>query len=90
VIWNLDSEPAGLWPLVSDTERLNEAIGFPAVDYRIEKDPQIGVRKFGSFVLRGIRIAWEEHPFEWIEGHRMGICRIERSHNGGLNHGATL
>ncbi len=73
--WELDSKSKSLWPLVSNTERLNEAIGLPAVDYRTEKDPELGIRKFGSFTLSGIKVSWEEHPFEWIEGRRMGILR---------------
>ncbi|WP_197454671.1 protein kinase domain-containing protein [Stieleria varia] len=75
VSWQLKSKPADLWPLVSNTERLNEAIGLPSVEYRTEQDPELGTRKFGEFTLSGIRIAWEEHPFEWIEGKRMGILR---------------
>tara|TARA_R110002073_G_scaffold8027_18_gene44855 strand:- start:18665 stop:22267 length:3603 start_codon:yes stop_codon:yes gene_type:complete len=75
VSWQMDSLPAQLWPYVSNTERLNEALGLPAVDYRTEKDPIRGIRKFGSFVLGGVKVAWEEHPFEWVEGRRMGILR---------------
>ena len=75
VSWTLESEPKSLWPLVSNTERLNEAIGLPAATYRTHKDPKLGVRKFGSFKLSGVAISWEEHPFEWIEGKRMGILR---------------
>ncbi|WP_404304397.1 protein kinase domain-containing protein [Neorhodopirellula lusitana] len=75
VTWQLDSEAADLWPLVSNTERLNEAIGLPPVEYRTEKAPQLGLRKFGSFTISGVKVSWEEHPFEWIEGHRMGILR---------------
>ncbi|TWU01909.1 protein kinase domain-containing protein [Neorhodopirellula pilleata] len=75
VTWDLDSTPAQLWPLVSNTERLNEAIGLPSVDYQTVKDPELGLRKFGSFTLGGVKVAWEEHPFEWIEGQRMGILR---------------
>ncbi|KLU04228.1 Serine/threonine protein kinase PrkC, regulator of stationary phase [Rhodopirellula islandica] len=73
--WQLESDAPSLWPLVSNTERLNEAIGLPAVDYRTEKDPKLGLRKFGSFSLSGVKVSWEEHPFEWIEGQRMGILR---------------
>lgn len=73
--WELESSIAQLWPYVSDTERLNRAIGLPPVKYRTEKDPKLGIRKFGSFKLSGILISWEEHPFEWIEGQRMGILR---------------
>ncbi|MEO8269310.1 MAG: DUF5939 domain-containing protein, partial [Aureliella sp.] len=73
--WELDSTPAQLWPLVSNTERLNEAVGLPAVDYRTERDPILGARKFGSFTHLGVKVSWEEHPFEWIEGRRMGVVR---------------
>ncbi|MCR9207734.1 MAG: protein kinase [bacterium] len=73
--WHLESEPSNLWPLVSNTERLNEAVGLPAVEYRTERDPELGLRKFGSFTLSGVKVSWEEHPFEWIEGQRMGILR---------------
>ena len=73
--WDLKSSAADLWPLVSNTERLNRAAGLQSVQYRTEKDPRIGVRKFGSFRLGGVTISWEEHPFEWIEGSRMGILR---------------
>lgn len=73
--WELASSAAQLWPYVSNTERLNRAAGLSSVQYRTEKDPVRGLRKFGSFKLAGMNIAWEEHPFEWIEGTRMGILR---------------
>jgi len=73
--WDLQSSSTQLWPYVSNTERLNRAIGLPAVTYRTENDPKIGLRKFGSFKLSGVNVSWEEHPFEWIEGSRMGILR---------------
>lgn len=75
VSWELQSEPADLWPMVSNTERLNEAIGLPAVEYRTEQDPVVGTRRFGSFTVSGMKVVWEEHPFEWIEGQRMGVLR---------------
>ncbi len=34
--WNLESSPEELWPFVSDTERLNRAIGLPVVQYSAE------------------------------------------------------
>ncbi|GAA5505208.1 serine/threonine-protein kinase PknD [Novipirellula caenicola] len=73
--WELISDPDELWPYVSNTERLNRAIGLPAVTYRTEYDEQRGIRKFGSFRISGVQVAWEEHPFEWIEANRMGILR---------------
>lgn len=73
--WDLESSPSQLWPYVSNTERLNRAIGLPSVEYRTENDPKRGLRKFGSFKLGGVNVAWEEHPFEWTQGSRMGILR---------------
>lgn len=73
--WELASSPQELWPYVSNTQRLNHALGLPAVDYRTEMDPEHGLRQLGSFRIAGLHLAWEEHPFEWIECQRMGILR---------------
>ncbi len=73
--WELASDAAALWPLVSNTERLNRAAGLPSVTYRTHKDADGVLRKIGSFRLAGMEIEWEEHPFEWIEGRRMGVLR---------------
>lgn len=73
--WDLTSSAEELWQHVSDTERLNRAAGLPSVQYWTEKDPTRGIRRFGSFKLGGIKIQWEEHPFEWIEGSRFGVLR---------------
>src|SRR5439155_7664071 len=34
-----------------------------------------GARRFGRFQKKGLSVAWEEHPFEWIEARRMGVLR---------------
>lgn len=73
--WELDATPEELWPHVSNTERFNRAIGLPAVQYSTENRSSGGVRRLGRFRKFGIVAAWEEHPFEWIEGRRMGILR---------------
>jgi eukaryotic-like serine/threonine-protein kinase len=73
--WELKSTAAQLWPHVSNTERLNKAAGLPTVEYRTEKDNKIGLRRFGSFKLGALKIEWEEHPFEWVEGSKFGILR---------------
>ena len=78
--WMLQSGPRELWPLVSNTERLNRAIGLPAVEFglvgqRADGNPaEVGdrpaqARKFG-LILR-----WTETPYEWVEGRRMGVLR---------------
>ncbi len=74
--WDLEASPRQLWPLVTNTERLNHAIGLPAVTFRDEPDPVTGrMRRFGSAKQGGILAEWEEHPFEWIEPRRMGVLR---------------
>ncbi len=77
--WDLDSSPVELWPHVSNTERLNRAVGLQSVDYETEKGADGVLRRIASFKLGGLKIAWVEHPFEWIEGQRMGVLREFRS-----------
>ena len=73
--WDLDASPRQLWPLVSDTERLNRAVGLPAVAFSSEAVAGGGPRRVGTFRKLGIRATWEEHPFEWVEGRRLGVLR---------------
>jgi serine/threonine protein kinase/class 3 adenylate cyclase len=73
--WTLQSPPESLWHYVANTERLNRAIGLPAVNYETDVDAQGRVRRFGSFHLGILKIRWQEHPFEWVEGKRMGVLR---------------
>lgn len=73
--WDLKGHVDQLWPMVSNTDRINRAIGLPSVQYRSQREADGRLRKFGSFKLAGVRVDWEEHPFEWVEGERMGILR---------------
>ncbi len=73
--WELKSSANELWHFVANTERLNRAIGLQPVEWDTRHDPQLGMRRFGSFKVAGMRVQWEEHPFEWIEGSRMGVLR---------------
>jgi serine/threonine protein kinase/class 3 adenylate cyclase len=74
-VWDLEAPPERLWPHVSNTERLNRAVGIPAVEFTAEPDPAGGSRRFGKFRKAGFTNIWREHPFEWIEGRRMGVLR---------------
>jgi serine/threonine protein kinase/class 3 adenylate cyclase len=73
--WELDAPPQQLWPYVSNTERLNRAAGVPAVQFTTRPEPGRRVRRFGRFRKAGLTAAWEEHPFEWVEGRRFGVLR---------------
>ena len=73
--WQLKGSAADLWPHVSNTERINCAVGVPSVVYDTRRDEKGRLRKYGEFRMAGLQIGWEEHPFEWIEGQRLGILR---------------
>lgn len=73
--WDFLSSPSQLWPFVANTDRVNHAIGLPAVTYTIRQDPIHGVQRFAETKIAGQRIRWQEHPYEWIEGRRLSVLR---------------
>jgi class 3 adenylate cyclase len=73
--WELEASPEQLWPHVSNTERLNRAVGLSAVEFTSRVDAKRDVRRHGRFRAVGMNVSWEEHPFEWIEGRRLGVLR---------------
>lgn len=73
--WDLQAPAELLWPYVSNTERFNRAAGLPAVEFTSQADPLDGVRRFGRFRKAGFNNVWREHPFEWVEGRKMGVLR---------------
>jgi serine/threonine protein kinase/class 3 adenylate cyclase len=73
--WDLDAPPRALWPFVSNTDRLDRALGFGAVRYTLKFDPALGVRRFLEGRKAGTIEAGEEFPYEWVEGRRLGVLR---------------
>ena len=73
--WDLESTPRQLWPYVTNTDRLDRALGFPPVRYSYRPDPDRGARLFAEASKAGMPEAWEEHPYEWVEPRRMGVLR---------------
>ena len=72
--WDLAATPAQLWPYVSNTERLNRAIGLGAVEESVVvKDEE--VTSYGRGRQAGIALAWKENPFEWVFERRLGVVR---------------
>jgi class 3 adenylate cyclase len=63
----LDASPAELWPLVSNTERFNRALGLPAMTNEGPAAPGSFEKKV-SASLFGMTLRWRELPFEWVEG----------------------
>ena len=73
--WELESSPRQLWPLVTNTDRLDRAIGFAPVTYKTRYEPGRGVRTFAEGRKAGMVEVGEEHPYEWVEPRRMGVVR---------------
>ncbi|MBW3540416.1 MAG: protein kinase [Planctomycetes bacterium] len=72
--WQLDASPQALWPHVSNTERLNRALGMSAVNYDRETDGD-GAKLFGRIRKLRMNIGWRERPFEWVEPRRLSVVR---------------
>ena len=73
--WELEASPRELWPLVTNTDRLDRAIGFAPVTYKMRFEPGRGVRTFAVGKKAGMVEAGEEYPYEWVEPRRMGVLR---------------
>jgi eukaryotic-like serine/threonine-protein kinase len=73
--WDLESSARQLWPLVTNTDRLDRALGFSPVTYQTRYEPGRGVRTFAEGRKAGMPEVGEEYPYEWVEPRRMGILR---------------
>jgi len=73
--WELASAPGELWPHVSNTERLNRAIGLDDVDWQRASASPGDVRTMGQFKAAGMTLRWKENPFEWVAPRRLGVLR---------------
>lgn len=78
--WELASPPEALWPFVSNTEKMNRAVGLAPVHFEIESvstAPQIPTSATtGRQRVAGMNLVWREHPYEWIEGSRQTVLRV--------------
>jgi hypothetical protein len=73
--WKLDSSPKELWPFISNTDRLNRAMGLKPVEFTPETDGD-GLPSYdASQSIAGIKLNWTERPFEWVEGERLAVLR---------------
>lgn len=61
----LAAPPAALWPLLSNTNRMNRALGLPAMK---EAGAAGGFSRRVAASLYGLPLTWIERPFEWVEG----------------------
>ncbi len=73
-VFELQSSPKALWPYVSNTDRLNRAIGLSQVEAHVEHVAD-DVHSFGRHRQAGFMLAWREHPYEWVYERRLAVER---------------
>src|SRR5882757_6847940 len=59
----LDASPEQLWPLLSDTGRVDRAMGIPAFE-RSTLEPDLSFAVNSHYL--GMPVAWREYPYEWV------------------------
>ena len=72
--------PAELWPILSATDKLNREWGLPAVEYTPRPNERGGADIEAQAQIVGVRVKWDEHPFEWIEPT---LWRVKRVYSAG-------
>src|SRR4051812_40891507 len=71
-----DVLPSELWPLLSDTARLNRAIGLQAVHFTARPREDGGSIIVGEYRIMGLTIArWTEHAFNFVRPQRYSVLR---------------
>src|SRR5262245_25403557 len=71
------SDAQRLWPVITDTERLNRAIGLGRIDLTPVHD-DTAARYVVNTVSGGFPLQYEERPYEWVEPTRFSVKRIVR------------
>jgi class 3 adenylate cyclase len=71
------TDPASLWCHISDTERLNRAIGLGKIALA-PNDDHTAARYVVSTVSGGFAMEYEERPYEWVEHERFKVRRVLR------------
>ena len=72
--WTLRAERGRLWPLVSDTERLNRDAGLPPL-VPPGKESYVGPGRKLAFRVFGLTIHWMEEPSQWSAPHGFSVLR---------------
>lgn len=68
---------AAVWPLLRDTERLNQAIGSGRLEVeKVDGEPALFRMRTRS---GGFPLVYDERPFDWVEGEHLAF---ERVHHG--------
>jgi class 3 adenylate cyclase len=67
--------PGALWALLADTDRLNRAIKLPPVRFVPVPDPGKKGHYQAETSFLGMRLSYEEFPFDFVEGRHYRVVR---------------
>src|SRR4051812_43683574 len=72
-LWTFDlpGTPAALWPFISDTSKLNRALGTAEMTF-VEKEG----KRYGSSKNGGLKHEWLEVPWNWVAEQWLTSLRI--------------
>ena len=69
----IDVSPERLWPLLSDTGRIDRAMGIPAFE-RSTLEPDLSFAVSSHYL--GLPVAWREYPYEWVFEQWYQVARV--------------
>jgi class 3 adenylate cyclase len=64
-----------LWEFLADTERVNRAVDLPAISFIPLPDPQKKGYYRAETSFLGMKVEYEEQPFEWVRGRYYQVER---------------
>src|SRR6266550_1682571 len=70
-VFDLPGTPASLWPWISDTSRMNRALGTSEMTF-VEK----AGKRYGSSKAGGVKHEWLECPWDWVAEQWLTSVRI--------------
>ena len=73
-----ESAPPALWCIITDTERLNRAIGLGPIELT-DNDDDTAARYLVRTISGGFPLQYEERPFEWVENETFAVRREVRT-----------
>ncbi|HEU0029716.1 MAG TPA: DUF5939 domain-containing protein [Kofleriaceae bacterium] len=70
-IHEVPGTPEAIWPFLSDTSRMNRALGTAEMTF-VEREG----KRYGTAKPGGVRHEWVEHPWNWVANQWLSSLRV--------------
>jgi class 3 adenylate cyclase len=77
--WDFDRPPAAIWPILSDTARINEAAALPKHIITETAQPDGSVLFDGRAKIGPFKLKWRDEPANWVSEQWYEHCRYFES-----------